>query len=41
MPEGPEIRREGDLIAKRLVGKVIQEAFFGLKRLNRYKKFFK
>ena len=39
MPEGPEIRREGDLIAKRLVGKVIQEAFFGLKRLNRYKKF--
>ena len=39
MPEGPEIRREGDLVAKRLVGKVIHEVFFGLKRLKRYRKF--
>jgi len=37
MPEGPEIRREADLIAKRLVGKVIQRIFFGLTRLEPYR----
>ena len=33
MPEGPEVRREADRIAKVLEGRQIADAYFGLKRL--------
>jgi len=36
MPEGPEIRREADRIAKALVGQRVVEVGFGLPRLRRY-----
>lgn len=36
MPEGPEIRRAADRIAKVLVGQVVEEARFGLQRLKRF-----
>ena len=36
MPEGPEIRRAADRIAKILVGQVIEEAWFALPRLKRF-----
>lgn len=36
MPEGPEIRRAADRIAQVLVGRVIEEAWFGLPRLRRF-----
>jgi endonuclease-8 len=36
MPEGPEIRRAADRIAKVLVGQRIEQVFFGLRRLQRF-----
>lgn len=36
MPEGPEIRRAADRIAKVLQNKTVEEVSFGLPRLNRY-----
>ncbi len=36
MPEGPEIRRAADRIAAVLVGQQVEEAWFGLKRLQRF-----
>jgi endonuclease-8 len=38
MPEGPEIRREADRIAKVLVGKKIAQAQFSFPRLRRFEK---
>jgi endonuclease-8 len=36
MPEGPEIRRAADRIAAVLEGQLIEQAWFGLKRLQRF-----
>lgn len=36
MPEGPEIRRAADRIAKVLVGQAVEEPWFGLARLQRF-----
>ena len=36
MPEGPEIRRAADRIAKVLAGVQIEQARFGLQRLRRF-----
>ena len=34
MPEGPEIRRAADKIAAKLEGRVVDEVYFGLPRLE-------
>jgi hypothetical protein len=36
MPEGPEIRRAADRIARAVEGRVAEEVFFGLPRLTEY-----
>lgn len=36
MPEGPEVRREADRIGRAIVGKYLEEVFFGLSRLRHF-----
>ncbi|MGA1456358.1 MAG: endonuclease VIII [Arenicellales bacterium] len=38
MPEGPEVRREADMIARAIQGHALTDVYFGLPRLKRHRK---
>lgn len=38
MPEGPEVRREADMIARAIQGHALKDVYFGLPRLKRHRK---